>query len=202
MSKLSRTLLAIFAISMPPIAEASVPGIGNFYKVDVHVYRGAQPTAEGFKYLAKLEVKTVLDLRRPGYRSKEEAQLVTALGMHYVNVPMVGLAPPTEAQIRKILVLLEDTKPGGVFVHCRRGADRTGVVIAAYRIDHDHWNNSRALKEAMSCGMRFFELPRQNYIRHFQPRPDGQNAQTVNGPSDPGKIQSASVATTILNPQP
>ena len=101
MSKLSRTLLAVFAISMPPIAEASVPGIGNFYKVDEHVYRGAQPTAEGFKYLAKLGVKTVLDLRRPGYRSKEEAQLVTALGMHYVNVPM-GLTGSLNGRIASV----------------------------------------------------------------------------------------------------
>ena len=197
MSKLSRTLLTIFAMSMPPLAEASAPGIGNFYKVDEHVYRGAQPTAEGFKYLANLGIKTVLDLRRPGHHSTEEGQLVTALGMHYVNVPMVGLTPPTEAQITKILALLEDTGSGGVFVHCRRGADRTGVVIAAYRIDHDHWNNSRALKEAMSCGMRFFEVPRQNYIRHFQPRTYVKSIKTPSGPSDPGKVQSTGVATTF-----
>jgi len=197
MSKLSRTLLAIFAMSMPPPAEASAPGIGNFYKVDEHVYRGAQPTAEGFKYLANLGIMTVLDLRRPGHHSTEEGQLVTALGMHYVNVPMVGLTPPTEAQITKILALLEDTRSGGVFVHCRRGADRTGVVIAAYRIDHDHWNNSRALKEAMSCGMRFFEVPRQNYIRHFQPRSDVKSIKTASGPSDPGKVRSTGVATTF-----
>jgi protein tyrosine/serine phosphatase len=202
MSKLSRTLLAIFTMSIPPLAEASAPGIGNFYKVDEHVYRGAQPTAEGFKYLAKLGVKTVLDLRGPDGFSAEEARLVTALGMHYVNVPMTGLTPPTDSQIVKILFLLEDHQSGGVFVHCRRGADRTGVVIAAYRIDHDHWNNSQALKEAMSCGMAFLQLPRQIYILHFQPRSDVKSAQTASGPSDPAKFQSTGIATTILHPQP
>jgi protein tyrosine phosphatase (PTP) superfamily phosphohydrolase (DUF442 family) len=192
MSKLSRTLLAILAMSMPPLAGATAPGIGNFYKVDDHVYRGAQPTAEGFKYLATLGVSTVLDLRGSDGNSSEEARLVTALGMHYVNVPMTGLTPPTDAQITKILALLEDTQSGGVFVHCRRGADRTGVVIAAYRIDHDHWDNSRALKEAMSCGMSFFQLPRQNYIWHFQPRTNVERVQPASGHSDPGKLPSTS----------
>ena len=91
--------------------------------------------------------------------------------MQYVNVPMTGLTPPTEAEITRILALLEDAKAGAVFVHCMRGADRTGAVIAAYRIDHDHWDNYRALKEAMSFGMSFFQLPRQNFIRKFQPLP-------------------------------
>jgi tyrosine-protein phosphatase SIW14 len=201
MSKLRRALLAIFAMSLPAMGETPAPGIANFHKVNAYVYRGAQPTVEGFKYVAKLGVKTVLDLREADGNAAEVA-LVTALGMHYVNVPMTALTPPTKAQITKILALLEDPMSGGVFVHCRRGADRTGVVIAAYRIDHDHWNNSRALKEAMSCGMSFFQLPRQSYIRHFQPRTDGQNAQTASGHPDAGKVQATGLATTILNTQP
>jgi hypothetical protein len=51
-----------------------------------------------------------------------------------------------------------------------RGADRTGAVIGAYRVEHDKWENARALKEAMASGMSFFQLPRQSFIRNFQPR--------------------------------
>ena len=83
---------------------------------------------------------------------------------------MTSLTPPTEGEIAKLLTLLEDTATGPVFVHCKRGADRTGAVIAAYRIDHDHWENARALKEAMSSGMSFFQLPRQHFIQSFQAR--------------------------------
>jgi protein-tyrosine phosphatase len=169
MSVLNRSLVALFAFSLPALASSSVQGISNFYQVDEHVYRGAQPTTEGFNYLAKIGVKTVLDLREGDERSAAEAQVVTSLGMQYVNVPMTRLTPPTEPEITKILALLEDGTAGAVFVHCMRGADRTGAVIAAYRIDHDHWDNSRALKEAMSFGMSFFQLPRQNFIRKFQP---------------------------------
>ena len=169
MSILNRSLVTLFAISLPALASSPVPGIDNFYQVDEQVYRGAQPTTEGFTYLEKIGIKTVLDLREDGERSTGEALLVTSLGMQYVSVPMTGMTPPTEAQITKILALLEDGKSGPVFVHCNRGADRTGAVIAVYRIDHDHWDNGRALKEALSFGMSPFQESRQNFIRKFQP---------------------------------
>jgi len=184
MSILSRSFVSLFLFSLPALAGPSVQGINNFYQVDEHVYRGAQPTTEGYKYLAKIGVKTILDLREDDERSSEEGQVVTSLGMQYVNVPMTGLTPPTEAEITKILALLEDGTAGTVFVHCKSGADRTGAVIAAYRIDHDHWDNSRALKEAMSCGMSSFQFPRQSFIRKFQPLAIGEKSEIFNALPD------------------
>src|SRR5438552_3534437 len=147
MSFFKRTLIPLFFFSLPALGGSPVEGIRNFYQIDGHVCRGGQPTNEGWKYLAKIGVKTVLNLREDDYRSAVEEQAVTALGMQYVNVPMSGLRAPTEAEILKILALLEDNTSGPVFVHCKRGADRTGAVIGAYRIDHDRWDNARALKE-------------------------------------------------------
>lgn len=165
------SLAALLFFVSPVLAGSSAPGINNFHQVNEHLYRGAQPTPGGLEYLAKLGVKTVLDLRENGERSSKEAELVTSLGMRYINVPMTGLTPPTSTEITRILVLLEAPTAGAIFVHCMRGADRTGAVIAAYRIDHDHWDNGRALNEAMSLGMSFFQLPRQKFIRQFQPLP-------------------------------
>jgi protein tyrosine phosphatase (PTP) superfamily phosphohydrolase (DUF442 family) len=167
-SNRSRSLL--FALAIPAFAGSSAPGIKNFHQLNENVYRGAQPTDEGFQYLAKIGVKTVIDLREADERSQAEEGVVTAAGMKYVNVPMTGLTPPTEQEITKILGILEDDSAGAVFVHCQRGADRTGAVIAAYRIDHDHWDNARALSEAKADGMGSFQFPRRSYIRDFQPR--------------------------------
>jgi tyrosine-protein phosphatase SIW14 len=153
-----------------PVFGGSVQGIRNFYKVDEHVYRGAQPTDEGFRYLAKIGVKTVIDLRGASEGRRNEESVVNAAGMKYINIPMTGLTPPSEAEITKILGMLEDGATGPIFVHCQRGADRTGAVIASYRIEHDGWDNARALKEAMANGMSFFQIPRQSFIRNFQPR--------------------------------
>jgi protein tyrosine/serine phosphatase len=154
---------------MPALAAfPSVPGIENFYRVDDQVYRGAQPTDEGFKYLSKIGVKVVLDLRQ--HKEASEERLVTAAGMRYVSVPMTGLTPPTQAETNAVLALLEDQAAGPVFVHCKRGADRTGAVIAAYRIDQEKWDNARALREAMADGMSPRQVPRKKFIRTFQSR--------------------------------
>jgi protein tyrosine phosphatase (PTP) superfamily phosphohydrolase (DUF442 family) len=146
----------------------SAPGIGNFGQVDAHVYRGAQPTGEGFRYLASIGVKTVIDLRENGSRARAEERAVTESGMTYLNVPMTGFAPPTDAELQKILPLLENSS-GAVFVHCWRGADRTGAVIAAYHIDHDRWDNARALQDADAFKMSRLQIPRRNFIRGFHP---------------------------------
>jgi protein tyrosine phosphatase (PTP) superfamily phosphohydrolase (DUF442 family) len=166
MSSARRFLISLLVFGLPVFAGTKIK---NFDQVDAHVYRGAQPSNEGFRYLAKLGVKTIVDLRETGERSKAEERAVTHAGMKYVNVPMTGLTPPTISEITKLLALLEDAS-GSIYVHCKRGADRTGAVIAAYHIDHDNWDNVHALKDAMAHGMSFFQLPRQNFIRNFQPR--------------------------------
>ena len=182
----------LYAMVLPAFAGSAVPGVHNFYKVDEHVYRGAQPTEEGIQYLAKLGVKTVIDLREAGERARNEEAAVTAAGMKYINVPMTGLTAPTEPETARILGILEDATSGPVFVHCMRGADRTGAVIASYRIEQDGWDNARALKEALGNGMSFFQFPRQSFIRNFQPRTI--EAKTTPGLPSPGSLVAAPAA--------
>ena len=189
----------LLAFVLPGFAQSPGRDIKNFYQLNEHVYRGGQPTGAGFQYLAKLGVKTVIDLREADSRSREEEKLVTAAGMKYVNVPMTGLKPPTQEETSKVLTILEDGSAGPVFVHCKRGADRTGAVIAAYRIDHDGWDNAGALKEAMDRGMSFFQLPRQSYIRTFQPNKVEAKAP-ASFPTPAAASQTASAADGV--PQP
>jgi protein tyrosine phosphatase (PTP) superfamily phosphohydrolase (DUF442 family) len=163
-----RLPITLFICGLPALAE-SAPGISNFDRVDANVYRGGQPSPEAFRHLAKLGVRTVVDLREAGSRSLAEQRVVTAAGMKYLNVPMTGLTPPTEAEITRLLGIMVDSGAGPVFVHCKRGADRTGAVIAAYHIVHHRWDNARALKDAEAHRMAFFQFPRKNYIRSFRP---------------------------------
>ena len=192
MSFASRLPLSLLVLGLPVFA-GSVPGIKNFDQVDAHVYRGGQPTDAGFQYLAKLGVKTIVDLREAGHRSQAEQHAVTSAGMKYVNVPMSGLTPPTDAETTKLLGLMEDDTTGPVFVHCWRGADRTGAVIAAYRIDHDKWDNRRALKDAKAHSMSFFQFPRQNYIKNFKPRLVEAKAAPATAAAVPVTLPAAAV---------
>jgi tyrosine-protein phosphatase SIW14 len=153
------------------VSGASLNGVPNFQTVNDHVYRGAQPSTEGFQNLAKIGIKTVVDLREEADDRKREMKAVSDLGMRYVHIPMKGMRTPSEKQISDALKVLNDDSQGPVFVHCRLGKDRTGVVIAAYRIQHDGWENQRALKEARSIGMSWFQFPLQRYLIAYKPPP-------------------------------
>ena len=158
--------LAAF-IAVPVFAASDMPGVGNFHKVNDSVYRGAQPTDEGFRNLAQLGVKTVIDLRGSEHSMADEQRAVEANGMRYVSIPMKGMHTPTAGEISAVLKVMNDPGSGPVFVHCKRGADRTGAVIACYRIGHDKWENGKALDEASSLGMSWYQLQIRSYVKGY-----------------------------------
>ena len=161
------TIVLSFSLPVWP-ALAGTPAIPNFHQVNEHIYRGGQPAPETWQSLAKMGIKTVIDLcREDEHSTAAEARAVAAVGMNYVNVPMKGVVAPTNEQIAKVLALLDSQEP--VFVHCKRGADRTGTVIACYRIAHDRWQRQQALHEAKSFGMGMFQVGLKHYIMAFQP---------------------------------
>jgi tyrosine-protein phosphatase SIW14 len=141
----------------------------NFQEVNASLCRGAQPSENGLRELAKLGVHTVVDLRRGAGRSSKEAEVVRSLGMTYVNIPLDGYQAPTSQELSKVMAVLNDPNAGKVFVHCRRGADRTGTILAVYRMEHDHWSNQQALDEAKSMKMASSERLMQKFVLDFTP---------------------------------
>ena len=159
------SIAAFVSISSAVAGELAID-VPNFQKVSDSIYRGAQPTVAGFGILKTMGILTVLDLRESSHARTEEA-IVKAQGMRYINIPMAGLEAPSDAHIAQALALLGNAAAGPVFVHCRRGADRTGTVLACYRISHDHWDNSKALAEAKQRGMSKFQIAMYRYIRAY-----------------------------------
>jgi len=169
------------AVLFAAIASAQTAGLENFHKVNDSLYRGAQPTAEGFRSLAKMGVKTVLDLREFDSRSREEKRAVESAGLKYVNVPLQGTNVPANGDVAMALALLNDPSAGPVFVHCRRGADRTGTIVAAYRIAHDRWSPDKALREAKDYGMAWYARGMMSYIRDYKAPVQNANAVETAG---------------------
>jgi tyrosine-protein phosphatase SIW14 len=140
----------------------------RLYRVDDNVYRGQQPSKQDISNLAKSGIRTVLDLRGAVDHKAWEQKAVEAAGLRYVRIGLSGFFAPTDHQIDRILAILDNSTLGPIFVHCRRGADRSGVVIACYRITHDHWTRAQAMDEARQQGFSRFEVLMERYIEHFK----------------------------------
>jgi len=183
--------LPVLALRLSILQAAPIPsleGVGNFHQVNENIYRGAQPHGQGFRALAKMGIKTVIDLRG----ENSEANAVQRAGLNYVRMHWNGYKAPDDAQIAAVLALLNDSSQWPVFVHCRRGADRTGTAIACYRITHDHWSNQQALDEAKTFGMSSLEVAMQHYILNFK----GLTLQT------PISASNAAPALVLTPPTP
>jgi tyrosine-protein phosphatase SIW14 len=137
----------------------------NFHQVSEHLYRGAQPKPGGVGRLASLGIKTIIDLRAADENSRAEEAEAKAAGLRFFSVPMAGVGRPAEAQVERILAIINAPENQPVFVHCRRGADRTGTIIACYRISHDGWTPEQAQQEASKYGMGWWEFGMKDYLR-------------------------------------
>lgn len=150
-------------------AKLSLPGVGNFGRVNGHLYRGAQPTAEGFAELKKLGVDTVVRLSMGGEEGAAmERGLVEPLGMRFVNLPWSSVHDPNKDQIAEFLTLVRQNPDKTFFVHCKAGVDRTGTFVALYRIVLDHWTPAHAIDEMKAFRYRWVFLPHlQAYVEKF-----------------------------------
>jgi protein tyrosine phosphatase (PTP) superfamily phosphohydrolase (DUF442 family) len=126
-----------------------IKGIGNFGEVTPTLFRGGQPSEAGFQALAKKGIDIVVDNR--GDRTKTEGKEVKRLGMQYIAIPWHCPFPHDEA-FAKFLQLVRENPGKKIFVHCRLGDDRTGMMIAAYRIADQGWTADEAMSEMQHFG--------------------------------------------------
>src|ERR1700730_5565896 len=136
------------ANSSPPAKQSSRSksmrkNLPNFGEATTILYRGGQPSKEGFRTLAKMGGNIVVELR--GSRDGER-KIVTHLGMQYVAMPW-KCSFPKDKTFAQFLTLLRQNPGKKIFVHCRLGDDRTGMMIASYRLAQAGWSREQAEKE-------------------------------------------------------
>jgi len=150
--------------------KLTLRGVSDFGEVTPTLYRGAQPTKQGFHNLAAMGINIVVDLR--GSRESER-QIVTKLGMRYVALPWRCYLP-RDKPFAEFLMLLRENPGKKVFVHCRVGDDRTGMDIAAYRMAEQGWTPEEAKREMEAYGVNWFHrricTGLTSYEEHFPER--------------------------------
>jgi len=127
-----------------------VAGIKNCFQVTADLYRGAQPTAEGMAHLKALGIKTVVNLRA-WHSDKDEVVGTSLRSVRFETEPWHG----DEEDVVRFLKVVADTNNLPAFVHCKRGADRTGMMCAMYRVVMCGWTKPAAIAEMKDGGFGF-----------------------------------------------
>lgn len=148
--------------------RVEVRGIPRFAEIEPGLARGGQPDEHGLRFLRERGYRTVLSFRRnsPDRRDAEQ------MGLRYIEIPLragpFSATPPTEEEVTRFLAAVSDSSLRPIFIHCRRGKDRTGAMAAIYRIEACGWTNEDAIREMRSFGFSGRYRKLQQYVRDYE----------------------------------
>ena len=140
--------------------------IPNYHEVDGNcLLRGGQPSSAGIRKLAKKGVKTIINLRASDFNRKVIKEYHTDQ-MRTVHIPFYPYNPDDQIMI-DFLKVMKDQTHQPAFVHCFHGADRTGAVIAIYRIILQNWDKDSAIAEMKLKGLHWWHSNLIDYIKNL-----------------------------------
>ncbi len=133
-----------------PVVEGS-----NLFRVTDTLYRSEQPSTADQTWLSARNIQTVISLRSSGKRDQKE---LGALGIYLVHLPMRAWRISDKQVAQALQQIRLGQQKGGVLVHCYHGSDRTGLVIAMYRIIEQNWSIEAAQEEMKKGGYGFHPI--------------------------------------------
>lgn len=89
--------------------------------------------------------------------------------MRYVRIPLESTDPPTPEQVAEFLAVVRDPDARPVYVHCLHGVDRTGAMLAVYRMQEEGWSNADALAEMEHFGAHGILHDLRRFVGRYVP---------------------------------
>lgn len=108
-------------------------------------------------------IRTVIDLRT----TESEQQQVEAAGMKAIAIPIAMSRDGLRKKVDRAVALMADPANQPVFIHCRHGQDRTGIVVAAYRMKMEGWSLADAEAEMQSFGFNDVWINFKKFIKSY-----------------------------------
>lgn len=159
-------LLGCSGIGLPIIGSSftlseSQVGIPDYLIVkNSEIYRGGQPNLNGFEYLKKNNIRTIIKLNSEQLDS--EKAIANRFGIKFVPAIIESghlysaMDNLDYSQIDNAMKVLIDSKNWPIYVHCQNGWDRTGLVIALFRVCYEHFSKEDAYNEMVMNGFSSF----------------------------------------------
>ena len=121
----------------------------NLYKVDELLYRSEQLVSEDKAVIKRIPIKSIINLRY-FTRSGDRKLFAPSEGVKLINHPLLTwrIKAPEIAQTLKLI--RQHQQEGSVLIHCYHGADRTGIMVAMYRIIYQNWSIKDAKHEMLN----------------------------------------------------
>ena len=147
-------------------------GVPNFGKATAFIWRGAQPTREGFRRLEADKVKTIVNLRW----DHDDFDLLSGTKLKYVHIPMRAWNPGQGETAQLVLVLktlralAANPRTRPVFIHCAGGKDRTGFSVAAYHIVFEDWTPDEAIAQMFDYRFNRIWFGNPDFLRKLDVR--------------------------------
>ncbi|GAB2894005.1 dual specificity protein phosphatase family protein [Uliginosibacterium flavum] len=131
-----------------PVIDTSV---GNLFQVAPDLYRAEQPGKSDVADLKALGIKSFMNLRE--YHS--DSADFEKQGFTRLRHAMAAGSVKSEDLVIVLRQINQAAKP--VLVHCWHGSDRTGFVIAGYRLVFQGWSKAEAIDELRRGGFGYHE---------------------------------------------
>jgi protein tyrosine phosphatase (PTP) superfamily phosphohydrolase (DUF442 family) len=152
-------------------------GVPYAAEVAPGLYRGGQPDVDGVAWLKSIGVKTVVNLRH--FHGDTEQERVQAAGLGYHRIKLESSDAPKNEQVAEFLRLVRDPSLRPIYFHCKHGVDRTGAMMAVYRMEEEGWSNAEAFAE-----MQYFYAHRmwrdlRRFVKTYQPLRPVQRAEAA-----------------------
>ena len=131
----------------------------NFALVRSGLYRGGHPDSSNLDYLKSIGVRTIVDLEigdfveATPWSISDEESAAKEKGFTFIRKPLSAFQPfVSDDEMNATMDLLNDPSSGTIYVHCKHGQDRTGMVIGLERVLDEGWEAGDAYQEMLDHG--------------------------------------------------
>jgi len=175
-------VMALFADTSQETKIAQLErAIFNFQEIEPGIYRSGRLPRETYPYLKKAGITTIINFIDKKKEAEKEKSELAHLGIKTVSIPWNGFDYPKDQDVDTFLNVMKDPANRPVLVHCKRGAERTGLMIACWRIAEQGWKVEDAYQEMVRNRFRWFWYGHlKKYLYEFAKRHGQKPAKSTN----------------------